>query len=313
MSRPRTICTLLLAGTALLTSCGEGSGGGPASQEQTLTVAASFYPLEWIATRLGGDGVSVTGLTPAGTEPHDLVLGPAQRRAVEQSGVVLYLGSSFQPDVERAVRQREGGTGAVDLLRSPGLELLPAPDDLGKESLDGDDDPHVWLDPDRMAIMAEQAADALVEGRPELADPVAVRLAVLRSDLAGLGTRIGAALKDCRQRTIVTSHAAFGYLADRYDLEQVAIAGLSPDAEPDPAALRDVAERASAAQVATVFFEEALPPDLAETVAREIGAATDLLGALEFDPAQVVGPQEDYLTVMQRNGDALARGLGCAP
>lgn len=310
-SRARMLPALLLASTAVLTACGTDSAQ-PARTGAALPVVASFYPLQWIAERLGGQDVSVTVLTPAGTEPHDLVLTPTGRRAVQDAAVVLYLGSSFQPDVERAVDQLPPDVAALDLLDSPGLRLLGAPEDLGKEPLDGGQDPHVWLDPVRLSLIAEQTAAALVAARPELSTGVSTRLAALRSDLAGLDESITTSLGTCDQRTIVTSHAAFGYLADRYELEQVAIAGLSPDAEPDPAALRGVADRAAQAEVTTVFFEEALPPDLAETVAAEVGARTDLLGALEFDPATAVGPGEDYLTVMHRNRAALARGLGCA-
>ena len=302
--------TALLAGALLLPACAADPSPS-AGAEDSVEVAAGFYPLEWLAGRLGGPDVSVTGLTAFGSEPHSVVLGPTQREAVDRADVVLYLGLGFQPDVERAVDQLPDGGTAVDLLDSPGLALIPAPADLGKEPLSGGEDPHVWLDPVRLSVLAERTAEALVEASPELAEGVQERLDLLQADLAELDAELERSLRDCRQRTIVTSHAAFGYLADRYDLGQVAISGLSPDDEPDPAALRDVAQRAEAAGVSTVFFEEALSPDLADTVADEIGAGTDVLGALEFDPAAEVGQGEDYLSVMRRNGASLTRGLDC--
>lgn len=302
---------LLCSSLVVLTGC-SADPATEASVPETLPVVASFYPLEWVAQRLGGNQVSVTGLTPAGAEPHDLVLGPRARQATDQAAVVLYLGSSFQPDVERTVDQLAAGVQRVDLLASPGIHLRPAPSDLGTESLDGGKDPHVWLDPVRVSLMADRAADAIVAIRPDLEEAVGRRLTVLKADLATLDKELRTELTTCRRRTIVTSHAAFGYLAERYHLKQIAIAGISPDAEPDPSALRKVADSARQAGVTTVFFEEALPPHLAKTVAEEIGASTDLLGALEFDPAAAVGPGEDYLSVMRRNGKALSRGLGCA-
>lgn len=313
MSR-RLSAALLLVSVAL-TACAD-SAAAPADpsadDQQALSVVASFYPLEWLAGRLGGDDAAVTGLTPPGTEPHDLVLDPRSREAIDDADVVLYLGLSYQPDIERAVEQLSDDVRQVDVLSAPGVDLLSAPGDLGKEPLDGDLDPHVWLDPVRMSALAEQAADALVAARPPLRAAVTERLADLQGDLTTLDEQLTAALADCERRTIVTSHAAFGYLADRYDLDQIAIAGLDPDDEPDPATLSEIATDARGAGVTTVFFEEALPPDLARTVAAEIGAETDLLGALEFDPAAAVGSGEDYLTVMSRNGQALSQGLGCS-
>jgi len=264
-----------------------------------------------LAEQVGGEDVEVVGLTPAGTEPHDLEVTPDSRAALDAADVVLYLGADFQPGVERAIRTVEGEGEQVDLLAVEGVELLPAPTDLGKEPLAGGRDPHVWLDPVRMQAMAAGVAEALTDADPELADDVATRLRQVQADLQALHDELSAALARCERRTIVTSHAAFGYLADRYDLEQVAIAGLSPDDEPDPATLRTISEQAREAGVTTVFFEEALPPALAETVAAEIGARTDLLGALEFDPVDAVGPGEDYLSVQRRNAASLRQGLGC--
>lgn len=308
----RRCAAALLLGSLALTACGSSTAAPDDDREASLSVVASFYPLEWVAGRLAGDAAVVTGLTPPGTEPHDLVLDPRSREAIDDADVLVYLGLSFQPDVERAAEQLPDDVQPVDVLTAPTLDLLAAPGDLGKEPLDGGLDPHVWLDPVRMSVLAEQVAAALVADRAELAPGVATRLAAVQDDLAALDGALRSQLRDCTRRTVVTSHAAFGYLADRYDLKQVAIAGLDPDDEPDPATLRDIADDARAAGVTTVFFEEALPPALANTVASEIGAETDLLGALEFDPGQAVGPGEDYLSVMRRNGDALARGLGCS-
>ena len=310
--RGRHRTQLLAAGLGVLalTAC-SAPAASSTDDAAAMPVVASFYPAQWLAERVGGDEVAVTGLTPVGTEPHDLVLDPQSRQAVDNAEVVLYLGLSYQPEVERAVAQRPEGE-AVDLLDVDGVDLLAAPGDLGKDPLEGGRDPHVWLDPVRMSVLAERVAQALVAGRAELAPGVATRLAAVQDDLAALDAALRAQLADCDRRTVVTSHAAFGYLADRYDLEQIAIAGLDPDDEPDPATLREIADDAAEAGVTTVFFEEALPPALAETVAAEIGAETDLLGALEFDPGAAVGPGADYLSVMSRNGDALARGLGCS-
>ena len=300
------------AGLALaLVACGTSGAEEPSGDAaQRLQVVAAFYPLQWLAERVGGQDIDVVGLTPAGTEPHDLQIAPPARRALESADVVVYLGQDYQPDVERALGTLDGDARQLDLLDSK-VDLLPSPVEPGSEPLADGDDPHIWLDPVRMQTMAELIATELVAADADLADGVAARLAAVRADLEELDAELTGALANCARRTVVTSHAAFGYLTDRYELEQVAIAGLNPDAEPDPATLREIGETARAAGVTTVFVEEALPPALAETVASEIGARTDLLGVLEFDPGEAVGAGEDYLSVQRRNAAALARGLGC--
>ncbi|MCW6004446.1 zinc ABC transporter substrate-binding protein [Micromonospora sp. CPCC 205371] len=301
------LSVLLFAGP--LVACGRASAEGG---DQAVRVVANFYPVEFLARLVGGDAVTVTGLTPAGAEPHDLALDGKAMAALADADVVLYLGAGFQPDVERAVAALPESVHRVDLLSAPGVGLLPAPAALGKEPLAGGNDPHVWLDPVRMKAMAAAVTDAYAAVDPGAGERYRANLAAAQGDLDGLDATLRGQLASCRQKTIVTSHAAFGYLADRYGLRQVPIAGLSPDAEPDAKTLAEITDVARAAGVGTVFFEEALPPKLAETVAAAIGARIDLLAALEFDPSEAIGAGQDYLSVMRANGQRLHAGLDCA-
>jgi zinc transport system substrate-binding protein len=257
-----------------------GCGGGEAASEAGTSVVAAFYPLAWAAERIGGDTVSVTNLTPAGTEPHDVELSARDVERIREADLVLYLGHGFQPAVERAA-----DADAVDLLDG--------------QSLDGTD-PHVWLDPIRFAGIARRVGTAL--GRP---------VGPLERDLSALDARFREGLADCARREIVTSHAAFGYLADRYGLEQIAITGLSPEAEPTPRELERVIADVREHRATTVFFETLVSPRLAETVARETGAATGVLNPIEGLTSEQLAEGEDYLSVMRENLAALRQALGC--
>jgi zinc transport system substrate-binding protein len=285
---------------------GEQSAAGA---EQPLIVT-NLYPVQWLAQELVGDQASVISLTPEGTEPHDLALDAKDRKEIDKADVVLYLGADFQPDVQRAVDQLGADAVAEDLLTAPGVELLTA-GDIGKETLAGGKDPHVWLSPVEMIAMADAAAGTIETALPQLAPTVETNLAQLRTSLEGLDARYRTELTNCDTRVLVTSHAAFGYLADAYGLQQVPIAGVTPEDEPDPKTLQSIAEIARQDNVKTVFFEDALPSDLSQTVADEIGAQISLLSALEFDPRGSIGPDENYLSVMDGNLDRIAKGLGC--
>lgn len=274
-----------------MTSCG---GEDSSASEQTTSVVAAFYPLAYAAEQIGGPRVDVRNLTPPGTEPHDVELSARDVGRVRSADVVLYVGSGFQPALEDALEGSEAD--AVDLLE--GLELRGAAE--GDEDLEFD--PHVWLDPLRYAEMSDRIGTAL--GRPQEA-------ARFRAQLEGLDREFETGLARCARREIVTSHAAFGYLAERYRLEQIAITGLSPEAEPTPQELEEVVEDVRAHDATTVFFETLVSPRLAETVARETGAGTAVLNPLEGLTEEELDRGEDYFSLMRANLRTLREALEC--
>jgi zinc transport system substrate-binding protein len=167
-------------------------------------------------------------------------------------------------------------------------------------------DPHVWLDPSILDSIADQMAARLSELDPDHTEMFSGNAERLQSDLRELDEEFSRGLANCRSREIVTSHAAFGYLAARYDLKQVSISGIDPEAEPTPAKLAEVATFVKEHHITTIFFEELAPPDLAQTLARETGAHTDVLSPLETPP-----DNGDYLSEMRLNLKRLETALDC--
>jgi zinc transport system substrate-binding protein len=273
----KTRIVLTLIASATLAGCGGSSGA------EGRNVVAAFYPLAFAAQQIGGDGIHVHNLTPPGVEPHDLELSGSDIRTIADADLVLYLGQGFQPALEDAVDSTSAN--AVDLL------------DANKEN-----DPHVWLDPIRYAAIAERIGKEL-DRRPE-----AKRFA---AKLGALDGEFRRGLSRCERDEIVTSHAAFGYLAERYGLKQVAITGIAPEAEPTPRELANVVRQVRAVGATTVFFETLVSPRLAETVAREVGATTAVLDPLEGLTEKESAAGEDYFSVMRANLAALRKGLGC--
>jgi zinc transport system substrate-binding protein len=263
---------------------------------------ASFYPLAELARQVGGGRVEVTNMTPPGAEPHDLELTPDQVAEIQTANIVLYLGHGFQPAVEAAVGEAQGR--ALDLLE--GLDALPAADG------ESDADEHVWLDPVRMLAMTERAEQALAEVDPDGRATFKANADEFKADLNALDRAYREGLADCDRRTIVVSHAAFQYLAERYGLRQEAISGFSPEGEPDPARLAELAELVRREGVAVVFTEELVSPEVAETLAREAGVQTDVLSPLEGLTEGQIAAGEDYLSVMEENLWKLRAALGCA-
>jgi zinc transport system substrate-binding protein len=292
----------MLTVALLAASCGSSNDDtGDADQQDTLSVVASFYPLAEAAERVGGDLVSVTNLTPPGVEPHDLELTPGQVEAITTADVVVYLGGGFQPAVEEAVAEAEGI--AVDALDA--VDTVPAPPEEAEEGLSVD--PHVWLDPVRYAAIVDGVAAGLGEAAPDERDTFEANASAFGDELDALDAEFRAGLASCDRNEIVTNHAAFGYLAAAYGLDQVAISGLEPDAEPTPDRLAQLAELVERDGVTTIFTEELLPPDVAQTLADETGAQTSVLFTLEGAPED----GGDYLSLMRENLGKLTTALGC--
>ena len=255
------------------------------------SVFAAAYPFAWVAQQVGGPDVTVTTLAKPGGEPHDLELTPRQAAEARDAWALVYL-KGFQPAVDdlAAQVQRAVNIGALDGVRQ--LEV------------DGVKDPHLWLDPvllRQVVLLVGQDFDDRDRDREYLSN--AQRTAAA---LEQLDKDIRAQLRDCRTREIVTSHAAFGYFAQRYGLTQRGITGLSPESEPSPRRLAEVAAYARSHHVTTIFFESLVSPKVAQTVASEVGARTAVL-----DPIESVTGNDDYLSVMRRNAATLHTALGC--
>jgi zinc transport system substrate-binding protein len=287
MSRSARVLSGLLAVIVLgaVAGCGGGGEGSEAAADGRLRVAAGFYPLAFAAEEIGRHGVDVENLTPPGVEPHDLELSARDVERIQSADLVLYLGSGFQPAVEDAALR---STGPVDLLDT--LDLIEG------------GDPHVWLDPVRYAEIAARL------GRMLQAEEAA---AGFSARLAELDRELEEGLADCERRTIVTSHEAFGYLADRYGLEQIGVTGIEPEAEPAPQDLADVVDAVRETGATTVFVETLVSPEIAETVAREAGATVAILDPLEGLSEGALAEGSDYFSVMRENLAALREALGC--
>jgi len=320
VSRPSTRSVAAAAILAVLTAApgsAMAQSAAPSPATAPLSVVAAFYPIAEAARAVGGDAVLVTDLTPVGGGPHDLEVTPQDIERVADADLLLYIGSGFQPQVEELAGGLPAGATALDLLTT--VELLPVdpqvPGTAGEvdgEVLAGGIDPHVWLDPVRFAQMADAVAAALGQADPGHAASFAANAAAYRHRLETLDGAFATSLADCESRAVVTSHRAFGYFADRYDLLQLPIAGLSPDQEPDPRSLEAIANAARENGVTTIFFESRVPRAFAETVAREIGADTDALEPIETLTQQQLDLGLDYTTLMDQNRAALVRGLRCA-
>ena len=314
MPRPLlSLLVLLTAGVMALAGCGGDSAGGgsaaAAGAAEDLHLVASFYPLQWTAEQVAGSEATVDSLAKPGAEPHDLELSPQDVEKLAGADLVVYL-KGFQPAVDAAVSQ-EARDRAYDVSEAAGLSLTYTPTGERQQHDDGagQTDPHFWLDPVRLAAVAEALAGRLAQLDPARASSYRANADVAKGKLDALDREFRAGLANCANKKLVTSHNAFGYLAHRYGLRQVGITGLTPEDEPKPGELARVADFVRQNNVRTIYYETLVSPTVARTVAAETGAATAGLDPLEGLTDRSRGG--DYLQLMRRNLATIREGQPC--
>lgn len=302
--RRRTPRWVGIALACLLLSLAACSALATNSRDAGVHVVAAFYPYAYVAERVAGNHATVADLTPPGVEPHDLELTPQQVADLTDADLVIYE-AGFQPSIDTAIEQNPPAA-ALDVTDVVPLRDTGAPGETGADSTG---DPHLWLDPTLLIPITQRVADVLSDTDPANAESYAANAAHLVSDLKHLDAQFRTGLARCARTEVVTSHAAFGYLTNRYGLTMVPIAGLSPDVEPSPQRLAELQSLISSHGITTVFSETLGTTAYADTLAHDLGIDAAVLDPIEGLASDESG--EDYLSLMRSNLDALRTANGC--
>lgn len=321
----RRVAPFVLAATLpalALAGCGDDTGTA-ADGTDKLEVVASFYPLQEAVEQIGGDHVEMTSLTKPGAEAHDVELTPKDVLTVKQADSVVYL-SGFQPAVDDAVAE---ATDPFDVAKDARLDIEAADDghDHGGEEAGehegeeageheghdhGPTDPHFWLDPMRYASVGDAIAEHLAAKDPAHADTYRANAKDFHGRLATLDKDFRDGLASCQDDHLVTSHAAFAYLADAYDLHQEGITGLTPETDPGSKEMARVVEHITEHKVTTIYAETLVPRDVADAIAKEAGAEVAILDPIEGITDQSAA--DDYFGIMEANLQTLRKGQSCS-
>lgn len=275
-------------------------------REHEHTVVTGFYPLYFIAEQVAGRYNKIVDLTPPGVEPHEYELTVRQVAEIDLANVGFYE-HGVAPSIDQAMAN-DSPTHALDVTSVVPLAAPVA--GSGVEHTSDDKDPHFWQDPSLMARATTAFADTMAQADPPHAAYYRARARSLVRDLTDLDAAYRTTLASCRIRTIVVSHDAFEYLARRYHVDVVPIAGLEPDAEPSLQRLHDLQGLIRARGVTTVFFETLASPDLAEALAGDLHLRTAVLDPIEGLTS--ADADATYLTLMRQNLAALAKAGDCS-
>ena len=312
---------------------------------KTLTVSTSFYPIQYLAEAIGGKLVKVSTVTPSNVEPHDFELSGKETAELGKADIIAYV-PGFQPSLDKAVKEVSSGPTVVDLSKPANLvhhegveeehehehgeeasdgasatasaaataQASEAEHDEhghdehaeGGEGHDGDLDPHFWLDPDRMIKVAEALEASFAKIDPANANDYKAGLDKLKTALTGVDNQYKQGFTSCQHKTFITSHAAFGYMAERYGLTQASISGIDPETEPSPAEMANIKSVVEKTGVKTIFTEELVSDAPAKAIAAETGAETSVLSPLESKPER-----GDYTDAMTTNLERLKSAMVC--
>ena len=274
--------------------------GGAAVPE----VMASFYPYQYLASRVAGDRFSVRALVPPGVEPHDWEPTPRDSLTIAISPAFVYNGyvEAYLTNLFRELPDDK----PIRVNASAGLDVI-----RGGEGGASAADPHLWLDPVRMEIAVHTIAAGLSKADPAGQATFEANAAGLRQDLERINAMLATGLQTCARRVFITQHEAFAYFAQRYNLTQYAIQGLSPDQEPTPGKIQEILNVINQTGSKVVFFEELVSPAVARTLANEAHVQTMVLSPIEGLTSQEQRNGDNYLTLMQMNLQNLRTALGC--
>lgn len=276
---------------------------------------------------VAGDLADVENLVPPGMEPHDWEPTAKDMAAISEADVLVYNGAGLEGWVEQVLDS--AGKGLKSVEASKGIEIMEGSEEhehgeeaehahteeeQGHDESDHDHDhggldPHVWLSPKLAIQEVHNIEKGLSEAAPEYADQFKSNADAYITKLEALDKEYADALKDTKRKDFITQHAAFGYLAKQYGLTQVPIAGLSPEQEPSAAQMAEIVKFSQEHNVKTIFFETLVSSKIADTIAKEIGAKSDVLNPIEGLTEEEMADGLDYIAVMQQNLKALKTAL----
>lgn len=321
--------SVFFASALALSACSSApdAGSTDSADSSALKVTTSFYPLTYLAERIGGEHVAVTDLTPPGADAHGVELSPKEVSELSDADLVLYI-AKLSPAIDDAIDASDVSAvnigDSVNLL--PFAELGTDPHeghdhdaeaeghdhDHDHEDGDGHDhgthDPHFWTDPARMMLAADTIAQQLINLDEANKATYEANAEAVKADLQGLLDEFeGIDATQCRTDSFLVSHKAFSYLALEAGLNQIGIAGFDPEIEPSPARIREIQELVTEHQIDTVFATSDGETKTAKAIGDDLNLTVDVL-----DPAATQrDPNMDYLDVMKHDIELLRTSMGC--
>ncbi|WP_394171727.1 metal ABC transporter solute-binding protein, Zn/Mn family [Guptibacillus hwajinpoensis] len=309
--------SLCLMAVLLLAACGEKETSTTASnesgEEKKLSIYTTLFPIEDFTRKIGGKHVQVTSILPPGSDAHTYEPTTQTMINVAEADAFIYNGLGMESYAEAIAESVGKDVRMVEA--SSGIETLEHEDEHDEHSEEkhsdehGDQDPHLWLDPNKAIGMAENIKETLIELHPDAKEDFETNFQSVKSDLTKLDQEFTSLVDSKDHLEMIVSHAAYGYWEKRYGIHQIAIAGLSPSNEPSQKALEKIIRTAKDKKIKYVLFEQNVTPKVAKSLQSEIGAKALRLHNLSVLTEEDINNKEDYFSLMRKNLDTLDQAL----
>ncbi|MDP4551104.1 zinc ABC transporter substrate-binding protein [Alkalihalobacillus macyae] len=308
---------LFLITVLLLAACGEEDTRTTASNEsggeKKLSIYTTLFPIEDFTREIGGKHVQVVSILPAGSDAHTYEPTTQTMINVAEADAFIYNGLGMESYAEAIAESVGKDVKMVEA--SSGIETLEHSEEHEEHSEEehsddhGDQDPHLWLDPNKAIGMAENIKETLIELNPDAKEDFEANFQRVKSDLTKLDQEFASLVDSKDHPEMIVSHAAYGYWENRYGIHQIAIAGLSPSNEPSQKALEKIIHTAKNKKIKYVLFEQNVTPKVAKSLQSEIGAKALRLHNLSVLTEEDINNKEDYFSLMRKNLDTLDQAL----
>lgn len=309
----------LVGATALLAGCGAAGSTTENTESDKLQVVTTFYPMYDFTKQVAQDDAEVSMLLEAGMEVHSFEPSSQMIAEIQDADVFIYNSPEMEtwvPDVLASIDTSDMvvicASDAITLLEYEGEAHAHDHESEEKWANAGHShtvDPHVWLDPVLAQTEVSTIAEGLAEADPDNAEDYLENAGIYNGKLNELDEAYRAAFEGTENRTFVTQHAAFAYLAARYDLNQISVTGLNAEVEPSAAALATLSDYVKANNISHIYFENNASSQTAETLAEEVGVELAVLSPLEGITEEDQKKGSDYISVMLDNLEALKKSI----
>lgn len=304
---------IIIAFFSVLTIILSKTDEAPAGNNARPVVSVSTYTLYEVAHAVAGESLEIHPVIPPGSDAHMFAPNPKQVADIGQSALFIYNGAGFETWAESLKNTLPNTTGVLDMSKHVKL-MKNEHHDEDEETDDHDHggvDPHYWLDIDNMIMMTKTIEAELSRLFPE--NKTAYKTASLNyiGRLQKLKEDYAAGLKECKSRTLVSNHSAFGYLAHSNNFESVAVIGLSSDEQPSAKVIAQVIALVKEHRIKTIFFEEFINDNVAQTIAHESGAQALSLQPLENISEDELKSHQTYESIMRENLAKLTQAMEC--
>lgn len=270
-------------------------------------VRVSIYPLYDTALKIADDKLDISQVIPNGVEVHSYKPSPRKIALLEESDLFIYNGLNLEPWADKLARNLKG-VGVRSIKMSKNINLLQI-DDHHHNKDHTKYDPHIWLNPQNMKLIAKRMMEEFIKLDPTNEKFYRDNYKDYISKIDKLDNDFQKLLDQRKSEYILVSHAAFGYLTHHYGLHQLAVTGIAPHQEPSPRTLAKLVKKAREHEIDYIYMETLANPRTAEILAQEADLKIAILNPIAGLTEEDIANNEDYFSLMRKNLESLRKEL----